>query len=48
MFELFKKKPNKFIVLLIEQAALTNKGVEILQKYMKLILKISKNVCYNI
>jgi len=35
MFELFKKKPNKFIVLLIEQAALTNKGVEILQKYMK-------------
>ncbi len=35
MFSLFKKKPNKFIVLLIEQAALTYKGVEYLQEYMK-------------
>jgi predicted phosphate transport protein (TIGR00153 family) len=35
MFNIFKKKPNKFILLLIEQASLTNKGVEILQKYMK-------------
>ena len=30
----FKKKPDKFIALLIEQAALTHKGVETLQKYM--------------
>ena len=35
MLNLFKKKPNKFIVLLIEQAALTYKGVEYLQEYMK-------------
>ncbi len=31
---LFKKKPDKFIALLIEQAALTHKGVDALQKYM--------------
>ncbi|OQY26438.1 MAG: hypothetical protein B6I38_11320 [Anaerolineaceae bacterium 4572_5.1] len=36
MFKLFKKKPDKFITLLIEQAALTFKGLEILQEYMKL------------
>ena len=35
MFKLFKKKPDKFILLLIEQASLTYKGVETLQKYMK-------------
>ena len=35
MFNLFKKKPDKFILLLIEQAALTYKGVEALQEYMK-------------
>lgn len=35
MFNLFKKKPDKFILMLIEQAALTYKGVEILQEYME-------------
>ena len=35
MFKLFKKKPDKFILLLIEQASLTYKGVETLQEYMK-------------
>lgn len=35
MFNLFKKKQDKFILLLIEQAALTYKGVETLQAYMK-------------
>ena len=34
MFKLFKKKPDKFILLLIEQASLTYQGVETLQKYM--------------
>ncbi len=32
---IFKKKPNKFIALLIEQSALTFQGVEYLQEYMK-------------
>ena len=36
MFNLFKKKQDKFILLLIEQASLTFKGVETLQKYMDL------------
>ena len=35
MFNIFKKKPDKFILLLIEQASLTYKGVETLQEYMK-------------
>jgi predicted phosphate transport protein (TIGR00153 family) len=35
MTRLFKKKPDKFIALLIEQSALTYKGVEYLQEYMK-------------
>lgn len=35
MFKLFKKKPDKFILLLIEQASLTFKGLEVLQEYMK-------------
>lgn len=35
MFKLFKKKPDKFILMLIEQAALTFKGLELLQEYMK-------------
>ena len=35
MFNIFKKKPDKFILLLIEQASLTYKGVETLQDYMK-------------
>ena len=35
MFKLFKKKQDKFILLLIEQASLTFKGVETLQEYMK-------------
>ena len=35
MFNLFKKKPNKFIEMLIEQAGLTYKGVEFLQEYLE-------------
>lgn len=35
MFKLFKRKPDKFISLLVEQAALTYKGVENLQEYME-------------
>lgn len=35
MFKLFKRKQDKFITLLIEQAALTYEGVEYLQEYMK-------------
>ncbi len=35
MFQLFKKKPDKFILLLIEQASLTFQGVETLEEYMK-------------
>ncbi len=34
MFKIFKKKQDKFILLLIEQAALTHQGVETLKKYM--------------
>lgn len=35
MFKIFKKKQDKFITLLIEQASLSLKGVETLQEYMK-------------
>ena len=35
MFKLFKRKQDKFIALLIEQAALTYQGMEYLQEYMK-------------
>lgn len=35
MFKRFRKKPDKFIALLIEQAKLTLEGVNFLQEYMK-------------
>jgi len=35
MFKFFKKKPDKFILMLINQASLTFKGLEVLQEYMK-------------
>jgi len=35
MFKLFKRKPDKFIALLVEQSSLTYKGVETLQEYME-------------
>ena len=35
MLKIFKKKPNKFIAMMIEQAALTYKGVELLQEYLE-------------
>lgn len=35
MFKLFKRKPDRFIKLLIKQAKLTYKGVETLEEYME-------------
>lgn len=34
IFKIFKPKPNKFVLLLIEQAHLTRKGLELLKEYM--------------
>ncbi len=33
--EIFKPKPNKFLVLLVDQAALTVKGLELLREYLQ-------------
>jgi predicted phosphate transport protein (TIGR00153 family) len=33
--DIFKPKPNKFLVLLVEQAALTVKGLELLREYVQ-------------